>query len=248
MITVYDNNTTLADLPRTEVERPSIGKYTAGRCWKGIAHGKLADGVIAGVESRGWTVTDSKFSLQRNAMDLVGAFNLMIPELELPEGQSMSLGLVASNGMTKATRIYVGTEVAVCHNGMATGQVVMNRRKTINFNMCEEITRSLDGYFQQAIGVKNTVKCLRETELSPDRADAILMAAGRNKLMPWNRISKVDAEYRKPTFAEHGLGTAWALLNAFTYVAKETPVAKQMDQINRFRQTLPIIDAELIAI
>ena len=57
--------------------------------------------------------------------------------------------------------------------------------------------------------------------------------------MPWSRIGAVDKEYRQPTFAEHGRGTSWALLNAFTYTVKRNPALKQMEQMNRFRELLP---------
>ena len=66
------------------------------------------------------------------------------------------------------------------------------------------------------------------------------MEAGRQRLMPWSRIGKVDAEYRKPTFAEHGQGPRYALLQAFTNQVKQNAPLTQMTSMDRFRGLLPV--------
>jgi hypothetical protein len=247
MITVFGANTTLEDLQRIPLVRPP----KAGAYWQGVPHGALVNTLSDEIRSRGWTITDQKFSLSKDKGDLVGAFGLKIKGVDAPEGQSLSLGFITSNMMRVSLKLLVGTNVAVCSNGMATGEIVMQRKHTHGFNMIQEIEYSLDQYIPRAHKINHIVEGLQETVLSSTRSDEILMEAGRNRLMPWSRIGAVDKEYRNPTFAEHGKDTSWALLNAFTHTVKRNPPLQQMEQMNRFRELLPsqyvpeVIDAEM---
>jgi len=235
MITVYGANTRLNDLTNIKLQRPE----KAGKYWQGIHHSRLAITLVNEINSRGWEITESRFSLSKDEADLAGAFSLKIDDIEAPEGMDLSLGFLTSNAMRKALTMVVGANVQVCNNGMATGEIVMQKKHTSGFSLVEEVRQSLDHYEIRAKLIGGTVKSLRQCEISDTKTDEILMQAGRDGLMPWSRIGAVDKEYRKPTFAEHGRGTSWALLNAFTYTVKRNPALKQMEQMNRFRQLLP---------
>lgn len=240
MITVYDANTKLEDLHHIALRRPE----KAGLRWQGIPHGALVKSLIAAIEKRGWEVKDTKFSVSPNETEMAGALNLKINDVKLPEGLSLSLGILTSNAMKRSLLMVAGANVACCLNGMATGQIVMRKKHTIGFNLENEIQDSLDEYRKQVIGIDQVVADLKETELPQKEADRVLMEAGRQRLMPWSRIGKVDAEYRKPTFAEHGQGTSYALLQAFTYHVKKNAPLTQMTSMNRFRELLPVAPAE----
>ena len=243
MITVFGANTTVDDLNAVKLERPT----KAGAYWQGIPHGALVNTLADEIRSRGWDVTEQRFSLSKDKGDLAGAFGLNIKDVNLPEGQSLSLGFLTSNMMRRSLMVVVGSKVAVCNNGMATGEIVMQRKHTSGFNLIGEIESALDQYVDKANKISGIVAGMRETELSPTQSDEILMEAGRQRLMPWARIGAVDKEYKNPTFAEHGRGTSWALLNAFTYTVKRNPAMEQMNQMNRFRELLPTayVDPEL---
>ena len=240
MITVYDANTKLEDLHHIALRRPE----KAGLRWQGIPHGALVKSLIAAIEKRGWEVKDTKFSVSPNETEMAGALNLKINDVKLPEGLSLSLGILTSNAMKRSLLMVAGANVACCLNGMATGQIVMRKKHTIGFNLENEIQDSLDEYRKQVIGIDQVVADLKETELPQKEADRVLMEAGRQRLMPWSRIGKVDAEYRKPTFAEHGQGTSYALLQAFTYHVKKNAPLTQMTSMNRFRELLPVAPAD----
>ena len=235
MITVYGSNIRLNDLANVQLQRPE----NAGKDWQGIQHSRLTTLLVNNINQRGWEITGSRFSLSKDKADLAGAFSLKIDNVETPEGMDLSLGFVTSNAMRKALTMVVGANVQVCNNGMATGEIVMKKKHTRGFNLHEEINASLDQYQIKAGLIGETVDSLRRCDLSSKQSDEILMEAGRSNLMPWSRIGAVDKEYRKPTFAEHGRGTSWALLNAFTYTVKRNPALRQMDQMNQFRELLP---------
>ena len=235
MITVYGANTKVEDLRTIPLDKPE----KAGAYWQGIQHGRLVDVISQQISNRGWSITESRFSLSKDRADLAGAFKLHLPNVETPEGMNLSLGFVTSNAMRKSLKMVVGAVVQVCNNGMATGEIVMQKKHTSGFSLSDEINESLNQYQTRASMIQETVQALRETEISNEQSDQILMEAGRQRLMPFSRIGAVDKEYRKPTFAEHGRGTSWALLNAFTYIVKKNPAQQQMEQMNRFRELLP---------
>ena len=240
MITVFGANVSDQDLNSIPLERPQ----KAGNYWEGIQHGTLVHAFKDEIRSRGWNITEQRFSLSKDKADLAGAFSLEIEGVDPPEGQTLSIGFITSNAMRIATKVLVGANVMVCRNGMATGEIVMQKKHTHGFNLFQEIENSLDQYIPKAQKINHIVTSLRETELSATNADRVLMQAGRNRLMPWSRIGAVDKEYRNPTFAEHGKGTSWALLQAFTHTVKRNPPMQQMEQMNSFRELLPYRDEE----
>ena len=235
MITVYGENITLDQLCGIPVERPN----GAGRAWKGIAHADLAYAILDEIRSRKWTCGGHKFSLGAAGADMVGAFDLAIPDIPAPDGQTLSLGVVTSNAQKTALTLLVGTTVRVCTNGMATGEIVLRSKHTKRFDLYAGIERGLDEYARRATVIADVVAALRETKLGDRKAEHLLIESGRQGLMPWSRVGRVDAVYRSEAHrAMHGAGTAWSLLNAFTDIVKMNPPWHQMRQMNGFRGLL----------
>lgn len=238
MISVYGANVTLEQLHEVEVRRPEF----AGAQWEGFQHGELVDIMVDEIRSRKWKINDMKFSLSKDEADLAGAFDISIPSLPQIPGQEYSLGFLTSNMQRRALKMVVGTTVRCCTNGMATGEIVLNLKHTssnLDF-LCDEIGNAAGRYLEKAREIPMLVERMRERSLNTAEASDLLMQAGHAKLLPWARIGMVDNEFRNPTFAEHGKGTSWALLNAFTYVVKEQNPMGQMDRMNRFREMLPL--------
>ena len=235
MITVHDTNTTLADLRRIPLKRPD----KAGRWWRGIQHGELVDTILREFCERGWEATDWKFSVGGDGANLAAAFDLTMPNLQPPEGTGFSLGLLTDNRCERALRLFAGANVTVCSNGLATGEIVLRHRHTINFRLREEIKTAMDEYLEASKGVGQIIDRLKSWQLAQVEYEHLLLEAGRRKLMPWSRLAHVDREFQNPN---HGFGseTSWDLLNAFTHVVKRNPPGRQLEQINGFRSMLPV--------
>lgn len=231
MIHVYDKNATLEDLRKVELVPPK----GAGSHWQGIQHGELVDTIIDECRLKGWQPGDMAFSLARKGADMVGAVELRMPGLEPPEGMGFNVGIVTSNARRKSLQLMVGATVTICHNGLATGQVVVKRKHTGAFDLSEEIDRGLDDYAKQAAGMAQQVERLRSLTISNAKAAEIIGQAGQEEIMARGRLWDVAREFMAPSH-DHGLGTGWTLLNAFTLVAKQSPPSQQMQSMNRFRQ------------
>lgn len=236
MITVIGKqSTTHEQLHDIKTKRPE----RAGRVWSGIPHGELVDAFHDEVRLRGWTITSEQYALNPTHTDLAGAMELVVPGVEAPEGHTLSLGFLTSNNMRRSLKVVVGTRVLVCHNGMATGQILMNRKHTTGFNLYDEMDEALDTYVEKAMGISQVVEQLRARNLTANESEHILMTAGRAGIMPWSRIGQVDAEYSHPTYADHNERTCYGLLQAFTHIVKKNPPLEQMQQMNSFRSLLP---------
>ena len=242
MITVYGEKVKVEDLRKVQVVTPKRieNGQTAGTRWRGIQHGVLVESLIASMMQRDWKINDMQFALARGGADLAGAFDVTIPGLDAPEGQSYSLGLLTSNAMFRALRIVVGTNVAICNNGMATGEVALCRKHTTRLELFDEVNGALDRYIVQARKVKEFVSRLKSYRISNYMLNHLLCETGRSGILPWSAVGKVDKEFQDPTYPEHGKN-AWGLYNAFTQIVKQASPIHQMDKMNKFRQLFPSV-------
>lgn len=237
MIAVSDHHGQFADEAAVyAVPLPEI--KDAGRNFVPVKHGDLIDTIKATADARGWSIANGKFALTKDTLGLAAAWDLTIPGMDPPGGQSFGLGLLTANDRHKKLKLVVGTRVFCCNNGACTGEVVLSYTHTKGANLAGSVDEGFGRYVIAAEKVAALVAQMRETEIAPKVANDVLMEAGRRKLMPWSRIGAVDAEFRKPTFAEQGTGTAWAMFSAFTYVIQRCPPQTQMPNQNRFRELL----------
>lgn len=245
MITVIGKYATLDEIAKVEPQ-PAKG---AGKRWRPVPHIDLVHAVKDEVKARGWRVAKELYAwgntrkAGNKGSELCGA--LMFEHVDgLPglPGMQFALGFLNNNARRRALKLSVGAHVLCCQNGMCTGEILLRKAHDHSVDIYEEIELALDRYQQSASGIPKMVAGLRNRVLTPAEADHAILEAGRTELVPWATCGWVDKEYRNPTFAEHGKGTSWALLNAFTYAARLTvnPV-HQMDVYNRFRRLLPCI-------
>lgn len=235
MITVCNANVTKADLNEVQVVTPE----RAGRVWRGIKHADLIDSMEHQIYERGWQINNQQFSLSDDRADLVGAFGLTIPGMDAPEGIEFSLGFMTSNNLRRSLRLYVGSRIFVCNNGCVTGELVLRHKHTSRFDLRSAMSTAMSLYFERIGKTKRMIEGWKTTPVFQPMINHILMEAGRQHIMPWSRIGKVDDEFRNPTYADHAEKTSWGLYNAFTHIVKQSPVHTQMDQMNRFRELLP---------
>lgn len=233
---ICNANATLAQVQQVKLERPKHAKSF----WQGIEHKVLIDAVEDECRTRGWKIEGCQFSLSPDKHDLAGAFRLNVGDVKLPEGQGLELGFLTSNAMRRRLKLVVGTRVFVCNNGMVSGDLVLCNKHTSGFDLFGALEGAMDLYHERALELPKKIRALQQRELAPVEVEHLLVETGRQEIMPWSRIGQVDEEYRNPTFGDHAVKTSWGLLNAFTHIVKKCPPLGQMDQINSFRELLPV--------
>lgn len=234
MITVHNNNVNESQLSEIPIYKPQ----KAGQFWQGIQHGELVNTLKTQIEKKQLKILEEKYSVSNCGSELVGAYGLSSPFFDLGEEQELALGFITSNAMKNRLKIFVGSKIFVCSNGMVSGEVVMKKKHTIRLKLVEEISLAIDTYVEKIKEIPIITNKLKSIELSQPNSDLILMEAGRKNILPWSRIGQVESEYRNPTYNDFNEKTGWGLLNAFTHIVKKSPPLKQIEQINDFRELL----------
>ena len=235
MINVAGKSHTRKQVDAVEMLRP----IHAGEYWQGIPHRVLTEYLTEAIRRRGWKIEDEKYSLSFDDADIAGAYRLTIPELPAPRGQSYSLGFMSSNARRRALKLVVGTEIFICSNGMATGEVVMQKKHSTGLDIRDEIHQAVASYADKIQNVSGIVWSLQQRELSPTETARILVETGRRGILPWSRVGQVDAEYRRPTFGDHAHPTSWGLYQAFTYIVQKQNPVQQLEGLTAFQTLLP---------
>ena len=237
MITVSDKGLTAKQIARIEPKTPK----NAGSRWKPIPHGELVHTLKEEIADRGWDIDREMYATAEDGANMTGAFLLSgVKGPRIPKGLQLAMGFLNSNSRRYALQVTVGAEVAVCRNGICTGSIVLSRIHDHTVNLPNEVSEGVDRFVTEAKGIPLVVRGLKQARLSDGDASEILLEAGRRNLVGWTAIGRVDAEYRNPTYPEHGKGTAWALLNAFTFAARPSiNPTRQMEIFNTFRGLLP---------
>ncbi len=240
MITVRGRGITIAELKKIEPVTPD----TAGRRWRAVRHIDLVNTIVDEVTSRGWVVGDAKYAIAREGADMAGALMFKsVKGLPTLPGMSFALGFLNSNSRRKALRLTVGVHIACCLNGMCTGTILLNRVHDHTIDLTAQIRDAMDRYEDVARGIPALIRSLQDRKLTPAEASHVVMEAGRRRLIGAAALLRVDREYRDPTFTEHGVGTSWAMLNAFTYAARPNiNPTRQMEAYDAFRLLLPVAD------
>lgn len=245
MITTREQKNTIGisreQLNAIPLERPE----RAGRYWRGIGHGELVEQIAVELDARNIKITSENWYLFGGNACLAGTMGLELSDIQAPNGTHFSLGIHHGNDMSAALRFAVGASVFVCSNGIVTGDFIVKRRHTLNFNLAEVVHEGIDRYIDGLPGINNFIETLQGKDISNPQCDRLLMEAGRQKLLPWSRIGAVDAEFHNPTFSDFGRRDAWGLYNAFTYVVQKCRPQDQVPAMIKFRGLL--IPAETVA-
>ena len=235
MITINKKLITLEDLRKINPVTPDA----AGSRWKPIKHSDLIDCFIEKIIQKGWGIEKEFYTTTRNDADLTGAFVFVgTKEVKTPPGAKLSLGFTNSNSRRKALTVYVGIAEK---NGICTDSFILNRRHDHTFILEKEISTTLSNFAKKARLITEVIRRLRRYQIGRDQASEILLKAGRRRLLGWAGIGRADKEFRKPASKEFGLGTSWALLNAFVHIASNSlEPCSQLEAYNAFRQLLPV--------
>jgi hypothetical protein len=226
-----------AQLRRIQVVTPERDRDTSR--WKGIQHGELADTIVKGLQERAVTIKDECWYVGRkDDAHLTGSLKITVPKKKSPKGMDFSLGVHHGNDMSYALKFAVGTHIHICENGMVSGDIALKKLHTKGFNLVSAVGDGLDQFLNQLDNVGSFIESLKAIDISDQARDEVLMEAGRQGLLPWSRIGKVDKEFRKPTFAAFNQRNAWGLYNAFTYIIQKSPAHDQISGMSEFKDML----------
>jgi len=223
---------------RDQLPTELVRRSDAGRFWQPIPHRTLADTLVQRLSRRGIVIQSEQWGLDLKGHSLIGGLQLALPGIPALPGAVFALGIRHSNDGRRALQISCGATIIVCQNGLITGTFVLKKRHTIGLDLATEIDAGIDRYMTEASQVQGVITRLQERTFTPTQNDALLMEAGRKRLLPWSAIGKVDQLQRTPTHNEFARwqGTGWGIYNAFNEVAKTQSPFKQLTTLDQFRE------------
>lgn len=237
MITVLGTPCTLEDLKTIPMVRPE----RAGTRWRAIPHYDLAQQLHFGLAKRGIAVTSEKWALDPTGQDLVGGFNVRLPEslgIDVPAGTDHALAVRHSNRLRFALTMSCGVSVVVCQNGVLTGEWIVSRKHTLGVDLEQVVETGVSRFVDEVRGATQVVENLKAQRISSSRADSLFMESGRQKILPWSHLGQAYELYRHPRHEQFQLGTGWGLMNAVNEIVKKQNPARQLRSLGRFRELL----------
>jgi len=241
--------------------------------WQPIQHGVLATTVLERLQAADLTVTNEQWEIGRAGAHLFGMIDLDSSRVETDLGQLRSLdetdtldkwqtgyggydphvvglrvGVVHSNDSAFALRLVVLPRILVCSNGMTVegGSIACQKRHTKGLDLVPALDQGIQTFLSRTARIDDTIGRLREIDFgSHDRADHILVEAGRRRIMPWSSLGKVEKHWREPEHPEFTDRTGWSLYSSFTHVAKTFSMRKEMVACDQARQLILSEEADL---
>jgi hypothetical protein len=221
------------------------GGWVPTERWKPIAHGAFVDQVVESAEMRGFDVESERWQTSADGFRLYGSIDFTKssegrhPQIDLPDGVGLALGIIHANDGSRAATIAVGARVFVCSNGMITGEFVFSRKHTSGLDLGETVEGAIDRFATGAREIPKTIEDLRSIPLDSTRTtDHLLVSMGRRGVLPWSQIGKVEKEWREPRHPEFEPRNAWSFYNATTEVAKGISIRKQAGVLVATRELL----------
>ena len=219
--------------------------------WAGIQHFDFAESVVRTCNALDMPINmaESKWGVSEEGADLFALLKFhythpdgtpTTPAKYVGNGVVPSLGLRHSNRGRCSAQGTIGASVTVCDNLMITGTFVFKHKHTTgNVNRLNESL--VDGMLQYVNGLpalSQTVDTLQQLEMTDKSVGDFYTKLGRQKIIPWSHIGKVDKYWVTPTHDEFKKANAWRMYNAVNTVVKEYNPIRQFEVVAKTTKLL----------
>ncbi len=196
--------------------------------WEGVRHQDLVHMVRKVAKIQDLKITNEEFQLGNKGHTLFASwdFDRKVPGVK---GVKMCLGYRGSNIGRYAHTFATGARVAVCENGIISGEFALRRKHTTSVNLLELVTQAFDQYLINIKEIKPLIANLQKKALTNEQAAECMLESARRGIIGWSRIRLVDKDWNTPRHSAFEESTAWSLYNCFTQSAKITTPAQQIE-------------------
>lgn len=192
----------------------------ATETWFPLSHSQVLGSVVETLDAAGFGVKSMTLGVTADDARFFGTLQL---QSEIVPGVGLAVGVRNSTDKSLPIGFCCGQWVFVCDNLAFSSEVVITKKHTrfgeSRFN--EGIANTVAGLGQYRATEARRIECFKNTELSPDRANSLILQAYEKRIIGARLLPKVIEEWRQPKHAEFREKTAWSLLNAFTEVIKD---------------------------
>ena len=168
----------------------------------------------------GYETERQQLGVLRDGSRFFGTLDLKSP---VADGVGLAVGVRNSVDQSFPLGFCAGSRVFVCDNLAFRSELLVRRKHTIHgerdfVRRIAEAVGQLDGFREQEAA---RIERLKETELTPDRADALLLRCYERGILGARDLPRAIREWREPGYDDFQAETAWSLFNAITSAMKE---------------------------
>lgn len=225
-----------------EVQAVPTPKETS--TWKPIGHGDFVQMVKDEIVATGFQITDEAYGLKDGKIYVPGADPIPVPKAKLfgvitvdtgnPEW-SLAFGLRGSIDKSISLGAFWGDRMTVCDNMMYTGDGELVKKHSPG-TMAEVPSMLADqiSMIPQMVELReNTWNAYKEIALSDAEFHDIVCRSILEEVIPTSKAKAVLNEWREPRHREFEPRNLFSAVNAFTEVAKGTPVIDVPERLGR---------------
>lgn len=195
-----------------------------------LPHAAIVDGIVAGLDKRGYAAVGMKLGLDRGVSRLFGSIDIAkVDEVSILGTESgLSLGIRHANDRTLSLAMIAGRRIFVCSNMAFSGDMsILNKRHTTGLDLEFEIAEGLDRAFDRFASLDTFIDSLKDKQLNDRTArDVIYRAVIEKNVLAPQYLPNVHANYFAPAddATDCQPRSAWGLYNAFTRVLRDRPL------------------------
>lgn len=232
--------TTRKQIKKVELAVPE----QAGERWKGTQHEDLVAAIRSEANRLALPITkNTRYALNEDQSEVTACFDIDLSAKYTVNGYFFSLGVISGNNRRRAMTFFYGLGSVTETHGMCFGEL-KTRKHTTGTNIKDEVQGVFEEWMELIKYIKEAVDCMKANPLTTKQLDHILMETCRGAYkdrFKWSKLGLVDTLHRKHN-VEIKKRSSWTLFEAFAKVVTECSANKQMDQLNKFRQLLPMAD------
>lgn len=227
---------TLDELLEIQALPPAVVKNR----WQGVSHGELVNVLIDQGEKLGWTFHNLQCYLNRDRSFMAATLdvNPIGVKGSWPSDWNFArpaVGIVHANSGHAAMRLYTGLRVVDGSIGIVTDDyhLIRHTHRRVTEDLPSVVAERLKIFHDQTRKRQGVPfpGSWRQV-LRQQRADQILLQAGREKIMPWSRIGQIDQALQK--IADKRQVTIFDLLCEFGRAARKNQPRLQLAQLAHF--------------
>jgi len=234
--------------------------------WQGVPHGLLADTLVTRLQAAKLEVTEEQWQVARGGQQCFGLLDISSSGVQVsleqmravdesgvlsrwehgysgfdPEIIGIRIGVISGNDSSHALKLAVLPKVLICGNGLSVDGafITLARRHTKGLHLVEALDRGIERFLRGTQQIQGTIDDLKSVDLSDHRrAEHLILEIGRQGIVPWSGLSKVDEHWRDPEHEVFAERTGWALFNSVTHVARGFSLRKEMVAVDRARNLI----------
>ena len=210
-----------------------------------LAHKDLIDRTFNSLDILGYQTNNHQFMTNQDGLKFMGTFYITHPEDDgfTTNDYRFKLGLINSNDGSMAAKAITGGDFMVCLNGYFTGEIVLNRKHTINAS--DDINRGLRDLAFDMKDIRRKsfaeIEQLKEYDFdSKSEVHDFVVETCKRDILPWQHAPKVLEHWDNP---EHDVfkdrngcslfnayTSHWRDANPFSLASKTTKLRRYIDE------------------